>query len=63
MLTEREREIFQLAGEGRATKEIAARLNLSTHTVETHRKNISGKLNLHGTAETILYAVRRGIVR
>ena len=62
LLTEREREIFQLAGEGRANKEIAARLNLSTHTVETHRKNIAGKLELHGTAETILYAMRCGIV-
>lgn len=54
LLTERERENFQLAGEGRANKEIASRLNLSTHTVETHRKNIGGKLDLHGTTETIL---------
>ncbi len=60
LLTEREREVFQLAAEGKASKEIAARLFLSAYTVETHRKNISAKLNLHGAAEWILYAVRRG---
>jgi two-component system response regulator NreC len=62
LLTEREREVFQLAAEGRANKEIATRLCLSPYTVETHRKNIGGKLNLHGAAEWILYAVRKGIV-
>jgi DNA-binding NarL/FixJ family response regulator len=63
LLTAREREIFQLAAEGRSSKEIAGRLNLSTYTVETHRKNMAEKLDLHGPAEMILYAVRRGIVR
>lgn len=63
LLTEREREIFQLAAEGRSSKEIATRLNLSTYTVETHRKNMVEKLGIHGPAELILYAVRRGIVR
>jgi DNA-binding NarL/FixJ family response regulator len=63
LLTEREREIFQLAAEGRSSKEIATRLNLSTYTVETHRKNLVEKLGIHGPAELILYAVRRGIVR
>jgi DNA-binding NarL/FixJ family response regulator len=61
-LTEREREILQLAAEGNANKEIAGRLNLSTLTVETHRKRVAEKLNLHGPAELILYAVRRGII-
>jgi two-component system response regulator NreC len=60
-LTDREREIFQRAAEGKSSKEIAARLNLSTYTVDTHRKNIAQKLNLHSPAEWILYAVRRGM--
>jgi DNA-binding NarL/FixJ family response regulator len=49
--------------EGNSNKEIASRLHLSVYTVETHRKNILDKLNLHGTAELILYAVRKGIIR
>jgi two-component system, NarL family, response regulator NreC len=62
LLTPREREILQLMGEGKANKEIAARLDLSLYTVETHRSNMLEKLNLHSTAELILYAVRKGIV-
>ncbi|HEV3198992.1 MAG TPA: response regulator transcription factor [Bryobacteraceae bacterium] len=62
LLTEREREILQRIGEGHSNKEIAGRLCLSVHTVETHRKNILEKLNLHGPADLILYAVRKGIV-
>ena len=61
-LTEREREIFQLAAEGNSNKEIAGRLSLSTLTVETHRKRVAEKLNLHGLADLILYAVRKGII-
>ena len=61
-LTEREREILQLAAEGNSNKEIAGRLSLSPLTVETHRKRIAEKLGLHGPAELILYAVRRGII-
>lgn len=61
-LTPREREILQLIGEGNSNKDVANRLNLSLYTVETHRGNILGKLNLHGTADLILYAVRRGLV-
>jgi two-component system response regulator NreC len=62
LLTPREREILQLLGEGKANKEIATKLDLSLHTVETHRSNMLEKLNLHSTAELILYAVRKGIV-
>jgi DNA-binding NarL/FixJ family response regulator len=62
LLTEREREVLQLAAEGNSNKEIAGRLSLSTLTVETHRKRIAEKLNLHGPADLILYAVRRGII-
>jgi two-component system response regulator NreC len=63
LLTEREREILQLLAEGNSNKEIAGRLHLSVYTVETHRKRILEKTNLHGAAELILYAVRKGIIR
>jgi two-component system response regulator NreC len=62
LLTPREREILQLLGEGKSNKEIATKLELSLYTVETHRSNMLDKLNLHSTAELILYAVRKGIV-
>ena len=62
LLTGREREILQRIAEGHSNKEIAGRLYLSVHTVETHRKKILEKLNLHGPADLILYAVRKGIV-
>jgi len=62
LLTEREREVLQMIAEGNSNKEIAGRLYLSVLTVETHRKRIVEKLGLHGTADLILYAVRRGIL-
>ena len=62
LLTRREREILQMLGEGNSNKDVATKLNLSLHTVETHRGNVLEKLNLHSTAEMILYAVRKGIV-
>lgn len=62
LLTNREREIFQLVAEGKANKEIAALLNLSPYTVDTHRTRILQKLNLHSIPELVLYAVRKGIV-
>jgi DNA-binding NarL/FixJ family response regulator len=61
-LTDRERQIYQLLAEGNSNKEIANRLNLSLHTVETHRWRIMEKLDLHSTAELVLSAVRRGLV-
>jgi two-component system response regulator NreC len=61
LLTPREREVLQMLGEGKSNKDIATRLNLSLYTVETHRSNLLEKLNLHSTAELILYAVRKGI--
>lgn len=63
ILSEREREIFQLIAEAKANKEIAALLNVSTSTVETHRAHIMEKLDLHSAAEIVLYAVRRGVIR
>jgi len=62
LLTTRERETLQLFAEGKTPKEVAAILNLSLYTVETHRSNIFQKLNLHSTAELILYAVRKGVI-
>lgn len=63
LLTEREREVLQLIAEGNSNKEVASRLYLSVYTVETHRKNMLEKLNLRGTADLILYAVRKGMVQ
>ena len=62
LLTNREKEILQLLAEGRSNKEVAQLLNLSTLTVETHRSNLMQKLNLHNTAEIVLYAVRKKII-
>jgi len=62
LLTEREKEILQLLAEGKTNKEVAALLNLSPYTVETHRTNIMQKLDLHKTAELVLYAVRKKII-
>ena len=62
-LSEREREIFQLVAEAKTNKEIAALLNVSPSTVETHRAHIMEKLDLYSAAEIVLYAVRRGVIR
>ena len=62
LLTSRERQVYQLLAEGNSNKDIANRLNLSLHTVETHRWHIMEKLDLHSTAELVLSAVRRGMV-
>ena len=62
LLTVREREILQLLAEGRSNKEVAALLDVGLSTVETHRANLMQKLNLHNTAEIVLYAVRKGII-
>jgi DNA-binding NarL/FixJ family response regulator len=61
-LSEREREVLQLVAEGRSNKEVADLLCLSPATVETHRAHILQKLDVHNTAELVLYAVRRGVI-
>ena len=63
LLSEREREIFQLIAEGRTNKEIANMLFLSPSTVDTHRSRIMEKLDVHSAAEIVLYAVRKGVIR
>lgn len=62
LLTEREKEVLQLIAEGRANKEAAVTLGLSSYTVETHRNNLMQKLGLHNAAEIVLYAVRKKII-
>jgi len=62
LLTDREREILQLVAEGKTNKEIAALLNISPYTIDTHRGHILQKLNLHSAPELILYAIRKGII-
>jgi DNA-binding NarL/FixJ family response regulator len=62
LLTDREKEILQLLAEGKSNKEVATLLDLSTYTVETHRTHIMQKLNLHSSADIVLYAVRKKII-
>jgi two-component system response regulator NreC len=62
LLTDREKEVFQLLAEGKSNKEVATALNLSTATVETHRTHIMQKLDLHSVADIVLYAVRKKII-
>lgn len=61
-LTPREIEIVRLVASGLIAKEIASELNLSTHTVYTHRKNIMKKLKIGSTSELVLYAVNERII-
>ncbi len=61
-LTDREIEVLRLIAEGHTTGEIGEILNLSPHTVQTHRRNIMEKLNLHDRGELIRYAIRRGLI-
>lgn len=62
LLTGRERHIYQLLAEGNSNKDVANLLDLSLHTVETHRSRIMEKLGVRSAAELVLSAVRRGIV-
>lgn len=62
LLTDREKEVLQLLAEGKSNKDVATLLDLSLYTVETHRSNLMQKLNLHNTAEIVLYAVRKKII-
>ena len=63
LLSEREREILQLIAEGHSNKDVALMLSISPSTVETHRSHILEKLDVHNTAELVLFAVRRGVIR
>ncbi len=62
MLTNREREVFQLSAEGHTNSEIATRLGISVRTAETHRSRLMNKLDIHNQADLTRYALRRGII-
>jgi len=61
VLTNREREVLQLLAEGKSTKQIALKLHISGKTVETHRRQIMNKLDIHTVAELTKYAIRKGL--
>jgi len=61
-LSPREREVLQLAAEGKSTKEIASALGLSVKTVETHRHQVMEKLGIYSLAGLIKFAIREGLV-
>src|SRR5688572_14343524 len=63
LLTQREKETLQLLAEGKSNKEVAAVLDVSPLTVDTHRSNLMQKLSLHSTAEIVLYAVRKKLIQ
>ncbi len=61
-LTGREKQVLQLIAQGKSNKEIAALLELSVNTVSVHRANLMEKMNIHRTAELVLFAIRKGLV-
>lgn len=61
-LTEREQEVLKLIADGLSNQEIAGKLTISVKTVERHRANIMGKLNLHSRTELVKYAIRKGLI-
>jgi two-component system response regulator NreC len=62
-LTARERQVLQLVGEGKSTKEVAVVLGIGIKTAETHRTRMMHKLGIHETAGVVRYAIRRGLVK
>ncbi len=62
-LTKREKEILRLISEGKTTSDIAEMLFISTHTVDTHRKNLLAKLDVKNVAGLVKYAIEYGITR
>lgn len=62
-LSIREREVLQLLAEGKSTKDIAGLLNVSVKTIESHRKQVMDKLDLHSIAELTKYAIREGLTQ
>jgi DNA-binding NarL/FixJ family response regulator len=61
-LTAREKQVLQLIAQGKSNKEIAGLLDLSVNTVSVHRANLMEKMDIHRTAELVLFAIRKGLV-
>jgi DNA-binding NarL/FixJ family response regulator len=61
LLTARERQVLELTAQGMSMKEVAAQLKVSVKTIETHRKHLMEKLDLHSVAELTKYALREGM--
>jgi DNA-binding NarL/FixJ family response regulator len=61
-LTPREREILQLVAEGNTTKEVAAKLDISVKTADTHRTNVMNKLDIHDVAGLTRFAIQQGLI-
>jgi DNA-binding NarL/FixJ family response regulator len=62
-LTLREKEVLQLIAQGKSNKEIATLLNISVNTVAVHRARLMETLDLHRTAELVLFAVKKGLIQ
>lgn len=62
-LSAREREVLRLIAEGKSNKEVAQALDIAVSTVESHRKHLMEKLDLHNTADMVRFAVRKGVVQ
>ena len=62
-LSGRERQVLQLVGEGKSTKDIALQLGISVKTAESHRARLMKKLDIHETASLVRYAIRRGLIQ
>lgn len=63
LLTAREREVLQMLAEGYTTKQISDSMHISIKTVETHRKQMMDKLDIHSVAGLTKYAIREGITK
>jgi two-component system response regulator NreC len=62
-LSGRERQVLQLVGEGKSTKDVALQLGISVKTAESHRARLMKKLGIHETAGLVRYAVRHGLIQ
>lgn len=62
-LSGRERQVLQLVGEGKSTKDVAQQLGISVKTAESHRARLMKKLDIHETASLVRYAIRRGLIQ
>ncbi|HKV60730.1 MAG TPA: response regulator transcription factor [Candidatus Acidoferrum sp.] len=62
-LSGRERQVLQLVGEGKSTKDIAVQLGISVKTAESHRARLMKKLDIHEIASLVRYAIRSGVIQ